>query len=448
MRQFFIRFQILLASIFLLITFVMLGSLAARYNRRWDFTREKMFSLAEPTAEALAKMQPDPVEILAFYPHDDPAKGYFEMFLKQCALHHPGLKYQFYDPDRVPGLARQFQVKDFYTLIIQYQGRHEKILRPTEESFTNALVRLISPKKFQICFVTGHEEAAMDSSERGGLAQFRQGLENASYRFNEIVLSRDKVPDSCEVAVVAGPHYDLRPDERALLKSVFEGGRGVFLMLDPMDPGQGKTFQDFLEAFGVLLGEDVIVDKMTRVAGGDVLMPLVSRYVIGHPITKNFEEPTLYPVVRSVQPSIETLPGLEAVPLALSNSESWAETDLPAMEKGETAFEVGEDLAGPIAIGVALEKQGGGRMVVMGDSDFLTNAYISLSGNRAFGQRILQWLAKDDRTVVIAPRQPDFKPLYLDGFQRTVFLSVILAGFPALFFLISAVGVFWRRRSL
>lgn len=452
MKRFLIRSQVLFTSIVLLFAFGLMMAIVTRHNARWDFTKEKFFSLSEPTSRLLKKMAEGKIEVLAFYPSDDPAREFFEVFLKQCGLEHLNFKYNFYDADRVPSLANRFHVKEHYTVILRYAGRQERVARPTEESFTNALLRLANPKRFELCFATGHDEASIAREDRGGYRLFRQALEDNNYSVHEIIMPRDKVPSNCNVLVMAGPHRDLDAEEYGLLKKIFAEGRGIFFLIDPMDPGMGKSFRFFMKDFGVVLGEDVIVDKMSRVVGGDFLVPMVSQYITKHPVTADFDKPTFFPVARSVQPSTEIPKGLEVVPLGLTTSGSWAERNLATLEQGQAAFEPASDVAGPIPLAAAVEREdappnAGGRMVVVGDSDFLTNAYLDLSGNKDLALNMIQWLSKDDRFLSIHAPAGDFKPLLMNQRQRWILLGVTIGLIPFSCLLAGAIRIYVRARA-
>lgn len=448
MKRLFIHAQLLVVSVVLLATFGMAISLSVRFNRRWDFTKEKIYSLSPQTTAVLQKLQAGNIDVQAFYPHDDPARETFEFFLKECRLKNRGFIYNFYDPDRFPKLAKEQQVEQFYTVVIHYQGRTERLVGPTEENFTSALLRLANPRKFTLCFTQGHGESPVNAPDRTGLSLIKSKLESYNYTLQEIILNRDKIPDSCDVAVVSGPHTEFDTQELELLRAAFKSGTGIFFLIDPMDAGEGKSFRDFMRSFGVDLGDNVVVDKMSRVVGGDFLVPLVAQYVTQHPITQQFNQPTFFPVVRSVQPSTEPVGGLEVVPLALTGSGSWAESNLPELEKGQAAFDASGDISGPICIAAAVEgEEQGGRMVVAGDSDFITDAYFQLSGNSALAMNIFRWLVRDDRFVSLPSRQPEFRPLFLNANQRVKMLAATLGIVP---FGILFLGIFWniwRKRS-
>jgi ABC-type uncharacterized transport system involved in gliding motility auxiliary subunit len=119
-------------------------------------------------------------------------------------------------------------------------------------------------------------------------------------------------------------------------------------------------------------------------------------------------------------------------------------------------------VAGPIPIAVAVEKKSAGtassetgavagasagRMILVGDSDFITNGYLALSGNKLFALNMVQWLIKDDRMISIHAQEPEFKSLILSHHERLILLLITLVGFPSFFLLIGSVRVLWRRRT-
>ncbi|HXV28217.1 MAG TPA: Gldg family protein [bacterium] len=462
MNQSLNRFQLFFVSVVLLATLAMVTIMVTRNNRRWDLTGQKIYSLSSATLDLLQQMRPKKVEVYAFFAQDDPNKNDFEIFLKECKLQHNRFEYRFYDPDRVPQLAKRWRIKEIQTVIIRYEGREERIINPHEQTFANALLRLVNPRVTPVCFVTGHGEAGLWGEERNGLKLFREALEENNYAVHEILLARDKVPDFCQVMIVPGPQRDWSAEEFTHLRQTFEAGKSILFLLDPVDPGTGQSFDDFMKNFGIRLGADVIVDKMSRMVGGDFLVPFVNQYAQDQPVTAAFEMATFFPVARSVQLANKIPAGLAVSALAFSGSGSWAETNLATLEKGEAAFEAETDFPGPIPIAVVIEKIESaseadkalverkihlGRMVVVGDSDFITNAYLDLAGNKDFVLRAVQWLSKDDRSVSIAKSAPQFQALFLDTQKRLLLLSTTILGYPLSFLLLGAVSTFLRRRG-
>jgi ABC-type uncharacterized transport system involved in gliding motility auxiliary subunit len=469
MRQFLLKFQLLFEAVILLATIALVYTVIQPFHERWDLTQDKIYSLPQSTLGVLRDLKAQRIDVLLFFQQDDPARQGLEVFLKECRRHHPEFHYDFYDPNRRPQLARKFNVTDAKTVLFRSGDREERLVGPSEEGFTNAFLRLLHPKDLDVCFVTGHGEVVLDEEGTGGYLHFRDTLQGYNAKVHGIVLARDHVPDACQVIVVGGPRWDLTPKEFSDIDQAFSRGKGILLLIDPMDPGAGLAFIEYTKKYGVALGQNVIVDKASRMVGGDFLMPLVSRYLVTHPVTKNMKQATFFPLVRTVQPSVDVAPGLDVMPLAMTGDESWAETDLPALENGNAVFDMKTDIAGPLSIAVAIEKKqdggrrkaeggkansilhppsdirGDGRMIIVGDGDFLTNGYLHLSGNKELGLNMIRWLARDDRFIDVKRPELRFKPLLLDVPHRSQLMFILIGAYP-LFFLMAG-GIYLMIRS-
>ena len=472
MKQFLLKFQLLFESVILLAIFALVYMVIQPFHERWDLTRDKVYSLPRATTGVLRDLKGRRIDLLLFFPQEDPSKQALEVFLKECRRHHPEFHYDFYDPNRRPQLARKFNIAEAKTVIFRSGDREERLIGPTEEGFTNAFLRLLHPKDLDVCFVTGHGEVVLDDSDTGGYQRFRDTLQGYNAKVHGIVLASDHVPGACQVVVVGGPRWDLTAAEFGDLDKAFREGKGVLLLIDPMDPGAGVAFMEFAKKYGVALGQNVLVDKVSRMVGGDFLMPLVSQYRVTHPVTKSMKQATFFPLARTVQPSTDVVTGLEVTPLAMSSDGSWAETDLPGLESGNATFDMKADIAGPLPVAVAIEKTGDlgfgtqdsknegpergaspeervphGRMIVVGDGDFLTNSYLELSGNKELGLNMIRWLASDDRFMDVRRPELRFNPLLLDVPRRTQLLILLLGVYPLVFFIFGGIYLVLRSRT-
>ena len=85
------------------------------------------------------------------------------------------------------------------------------------------------------------------------------------------------------------------------------------------------------------------------------------------------------------------------------------------------------------------------RIVAVGDSDFASNAYIGVEGNRDLFMNTVSWLAQQESLISIRPREASERRLTLSPAQITLmfWLSIVLV--PAA---VLGTGVYswWRRR--
>jgi hypothetical protein len=137
--------------------------------------------------------------------------------------------------------------------------------------------------------------------------------------------------------------------------------------------------------------------------------------------------------------------GWEVTRLILSGEKAWSETDVL---DGNVGYDDGKDFLGPLPIAIALSRtlaERQQRIVVVGDGDFLANAYLQNSGNQDLGVRVVEWLAHEDRMLAVPSRAAEDNQLQLSDWHKAVIGFGFLVGFPAAFVL-NGVLIWWRRR--
>lgn len=417
------------------------------YHYRFDLSRQKVYSLSPQTLRILDVLAKEPIRVTAFFRETQPSRAPFENLLKEYAYHHRDFHYEFVDPDRSPVRARRYGVDQYETVVVEARGKREKTRRFGEETMTNLLAKLLLEEPKNILFATGYGAPSLeDVREKSGFGLFKQALLDANYIVRETVLSRAGVPEGTDLLVLAGPHVDLLNEELEVIRTFFDGGGGVLFLVDPVDRGEGKNLELFLsEHFGVQLGNDVVVDKISKLFGADYLIPLVSDYK-PHAMTQGFRLASFFPIARSVRSAKEIPPALEVTEIAWTGAGSWAETDLKNLEEGTAEFSDQSDQAGPLPIAAAVsKKKGRGRALVLGDSDFINNGHLNLSGNKDFILNAVAWLTGDDLSITIRPRERETTPLFLNEDQQAyLFYGPVLT--PPLIFLTLGAGVFFFRR--
>jgi ABC-type uncharacterized transport system involved in gliding motility auxiliary subunit len=256
--------------------------------------------------------------------------------------------------------------------------------------------------------------------------------------------------------VIAGPTRPLLDGEIAALTRYVERGGSLFVAIDPRAQ---TNLYSLLASFGVTLGDDVVVDRALAIFG-QATSPLAQEYDGRHDVTKLLREPTLFPMVRSVE--LDPAAAADFTVLVRTGRESWAERDLEAWRQNGRA-EYGEnDLLGPVPIAVAgtprvassepaadategAERKPG-RLVVFGDSDFATNEYLDALRNRDLFVNSINWLAGEVESISLRPnvsRASSFQ-MSQDQFRFLQFVSLLVV--PEV---IAVVGVlvWWSRRT-
>ena len=130
-----------------------------------------------------------------------------------------------------------------------------------------------------------------------------------------------------------------------------------------------------------------------------------------------------------------------------SSAASWNETGTLAAPL--TRDEVIGERAGPLPVVLALTRTlpdatHEQRVVVVGDGDFLTNAYRDHPGNRALGLALVRWLSSGEDLPTLPPLLTAAAPLELDDTQRTLLSAGTLVLLPGAFLLLG-LGIRWWR---
>ena len=440
-----LHLTILLLAVFLIVLFSYL--ILRTYHRRFDLSRGKVYSLSSQTVQILDAFKSQPINVFAFFRDESPSKMALENLLKEYAYRHSQFHYEFYDPDRMPAKAKQYQIDAYETIVIDVKGKREKTRQVSEEAITNLLAKLLRQEIKTIVFAGGHGGPLIsEKKQESGYGLLGEKLLNANYEVKKTILLRGGIPKHTDLLVLGGPHVDLLPEELQVIGKYLDGGGSVMILIDPVGPGEGNGLERFLLNYGIQLGDDVIVDKLSKLFGADYLIPLITEYK-PHPITKGFQLSSFFPVARSVRKAKQVPGDFEITEIAWTGVGSWAETDLKSLGDGKAEFDQKSDQPGPIPVAVAVQKKKGkGRLAVFGDSEFVANNYLNLSGNRDLILNTIAWLAGDELAIAIRPRARQITPLYLKETDQQFLFYVPVLGLPIIS-LVTGTGVlFWRRR--
>jgi ABC-type uncharacterized transport system involved in gliding motility auxiliary subunit len=238
----------------------------------------------------------------------------------------------------------------------------------------------------------------------------------------------------------------LLPGEVQRLRAYLEGGGNLLWLLEP-DGLHGLA--SLAKDLGIALLPGRIVDANVRELGmDDPTVALVSRYP-EHPATEGFELISLFPQAAALE-RITNDPW-ETTPLLATLPNSWNETG-PVQGHVQRDPDRGEQV-GPLALGIALSRQLATpegareqRVLVIGDGDFLANAFLANAGNRELGLRLVRWLLEEDRLLRIPPRESPDRELQITRSLALMlgFGSLVVA--PALFLFTGLAIRWWRNR--
>jgi ABC-type uncharacterized transport system involved in gliding motility auxiliary subunit len=437
---------------------VLANFLATRHHRQFDMTENKEFSLSEQTIKVLEALPRD-LTVTAFFREAEPSRQKLEDLLDQYRYHSRRLTVRFIDPDTHPGDVKRYGITEYGSIVVESGKQESRTNSPDEEALTNALIKVTKDRERTVYFTGGHGERGLEDNDRGGITLFKGELEKQHYTVKPLVLSQG-VPADATAVIIAGPQKPLLDSEVKSIDDYLDRGGRVFDMQDPgPDPGLGPM----LGKYGLAVRKDLIIDRVSQLLGGDVRIPMIPEdgYDTTHPITRTFRYQTFYPLASSIDVQTSLPEGVTVTALGRTAAFSWGETSEDQLKSGRITLDEGKDIKGPLTLAAAAtkkappdpEKPGAAaappsppetRLVVFGDSDFLSNSYFNASGNGDLALSVVAWLSEQEELVSIRPKTALARILILTrGEIFLYFWTLVLLG-PVL---VTAAGVaIWLRR--
>jgi ABC-type uncharacterized transport system involved in gliding motility auxiliary subunit len=446
--------QLALQVTLLLVGLGMLQVLAERTSRRFDLTPTRALSLSPVTKNVMTQVD-GPLQITVFFRRG--TREQYAALLDRLRAETPHLTYELLDLDRYPERGRSLGVTKHGQASITYQGRHTVAMALPEEQLAGGILNVVRGRQRRVLFTTGHGERQPGGDQRS-LGRLVSSLDTENYRADPISLADGPIPEDADLIVVAGPQLDFQPNELRALAAYLKGGGGVLLLLDPVSL---PNLSAMLASIGIRLGDDIVYDPEKRVLGTDGLAAIVENFRKGNPISEPANNPiesgVVLPSARTVDVTGQQVPGVAAESIARTGESAWAMTDLDRARRGETPSIVTKDEQGPLSLMVVAEVGAGspddrrGRLVVIGDTDFATDAYLDVLGNRDVIMNALAWASHEgalagDRPADAPEVQRPLSPLVLTEAQAHALLVGVAVVQPAFVLVLGLVLVGMRRR--
>jgi len=442
-----LRLQNLLFTLLVLALTVLAGWLSQAISHTSDWTATGRHTLGTETREVIGLVD-GRVEITAYIGPDAVTRRAISELVERYERAGLDVEFDFVNPDTNPALARELGLQRGGEVILRLDERQQRLQHLDESELTHALARLARDQERYIAFVEGHGERDPLGEANHDLGTFSGYLADRGLHVQTINLARTpQLPDNADLLVIAGPRSDYLPGEIAAIQRYLEDGRNLLWLAEPDAEDRLTEVADLL---GVERLPGVVVDAGAQAYGADTPDFAVLADYPDHPVVTGFDAITVFPQAVALAATGEQ--GWRQQPILRTRAESWNETG-PIEGRIAQDPDAGE-VAGPLTIGFAGTRGAGGdhtdpsgqRMAVVGDGDFLSNAYLGNAGNLDFGLRLINWLVADDDRIEITPDRP--ADIELD--MSTLALGIIGFGFLLILplaFLTAAAGIWWHRHK-
>jgi len=490
----------------------LLSVINVRHYRRVDLTDQGIYTLDNRTMKILKSMDKRlrifGAMVMTNNPRDDEANRVRERateMLKEYAGQSRHVEFIQFNPYRDPIATRKLSnelgvdiLRD--SVIFEYEKKTKVIEfselvdrgpfpgMPSafkgEDAFTSALQGLVEGKTTKVYFVKGHGEKSLEEYDHDGISTLAELLRGDNCDVDDIELA--EMPDECDVLVIAGPRQPFDPPEIAALREhVSQEHKGLIVLLDP---AVGTTMQSGLESLlaeqGIVVRADETLVEMAQIEImpgllGSAPSATISATDYGgrpgawgppHPIVRDMKNirTRFYlacPVSSMPGPQRRGPYGPQRDPstaeLVRTSSRSYAKADFDAATIGRIRIDRAADKPGPFTIAVArgngmpphprmpmMRPPPAGRLVVFGDSDFVTNTFLEqgTTGNSTLFRNAVAWVAGKEYKIGIPPkrlRQERRLDIRSEDKAFARWATVIV---PPFHILLIGIVVWWLRR--
>ena len=442
------------AAVYILVVLtavVIANYLADRYNKTYDATANKRYSLSEQSLKIVRGLK-QPATIV-FYDQGTRFQRAKDI-LNEYSNASPKVTVKYVDPDKNPQEAREAGIKNYGTALVEIGDRKEEAKSMTEEGITGAIIRDLKNTTRTVCFVQGSGEHRIDDQDRSGYSRFKDLLGKENYETKSIDLwQKAEIPSDCTVLVVGGPSRDYQQPQVDAIKNYVENGGRALLMLDPplkigrSEIADNDALTTLLQSWGVTMDKDLILDlnPIGQLAGLGPQVALVTKYD-SQPIVSGLKgTATGFPLSRSMdvkngdKTSVQKLFDSSETSLATKNLSS------PSVDPNDP-----KNRKGPMTIAAAGTYSTGkqdsqGRFVVVGSSQWAANSFINFNGNRDLALNTVDWLSSDEDLISIRPKDRDDRRVTMTKSQLNLVRSTSQFILP-LIVVVAGVSVWWKRR--
>ena len=430
------------------------------HDAQFDLTREQAFT---PVPEALAVVRSlrEPVKLTFFHRSDDPDAYRIGRVLAAMARANPLFQAELVDPDRAPAEAARFGISMPNVAILEGAGRMVRVESTEEREFALGIQRLLRERVVTVCFLEGYGEhpsvnpefvtqqdsgashahndpttKVVETTTRG-VGRLRRALESLGLEVK--ALSSVELGDAsatCRLVVMAGPRTPPEAGAVRHLRDYLDGGGALWLMLEPgFVPG--APFSALLSDLGIHLSQ-VVIREPRQHLNGDPGMLAMTAYE-PHPITRRL--------------ALSTLPGVRPLSLRATSTTLRSAVLFRSTSRSEQVG-VGDNAVargGSAVLGLAIEGRltetstKSLRAVVVGDSDFASNAFLPYASNRDLALGMVRWLLEEEAATPVAARVPVPEALVLSRDQQS-FVFLVAGILPPAVMVLVGMLLWWRRR--
>ena len=421
-------------TVMLVLALVAAGNyLAFKHPKEFDLTQEGLYTLSEQTVGLLKRLDTE-VQVTAFFANFDAQYSMVNESLERYAHLNPRVQVNMVDPQTRPDLVEKYQITERGPrIVVSARGQDARVKEPSEQELTYAIIKVAEQTSKKVYFLTGHGEASTQEAEQAegakalsdavaaegyGVAELNLQTGGAAAAGTKLSVKNDapaaklQVPEDAAAVLILGPRRKILDPEVAALEAYADHGGRILAFLEPHVI---SGLEPLLAQWKIALQNDLVVDTnpLNRLLGLGAAAPMLQPAPGEHAIVKDLNAPAVMLTARSMQVAPGGAGGVDAQPLMRTGDTAWGETNVGT---DGTAAKDDTDNAPPLDVAIAASKDQG-RIIVFGDSDWVTNRYLPLQGNQDLVLNAINWAAELEQKITIRPKARATSQLFLSGEQ-------------------------------
>ncbi len=416
-------------------------AIGERYRYTADWTANGRNSLSAPSV-AIVKALRGPVRVDAFV-HGGAKQRAIRALIAKYRRVDPRIRLTFVNPNKHPARVRRVGITFNGELQIHYGKRAALVLSPTEIGITNQLARLERTGLQRITFLTGNGERGITNAGPLGLSSWAHQLRARGLRVTTFdIASGHALTPAAGVLVIADPRAPFLAGERKMLVRYLASG-GSLLWL--FEPGHTDGLGALMRPFGIGVRTGFAVDPTSSLLTGESPGFIAVTHYPNQDLVRGMHLVTVFPSAAAL--TLKPVNGVKATPILQTDSGAWVQhRPLKGLIRPKPGTKTGA-----LTLGVALTRpvrpSSRQRIVAIGDSDFVSNAYLGEGGNMTLAMNAANWLTHDDAFINVPNRPSPDLTLILTAPEEDVitfgFLVILPLAFAGL-----GIATWWRRRRL
>lgn len=476
-RPWTIGFQVVWSSLALLAVIGMLNYLAHRHNHRLYLSQVSSQKLTPLTLQTLAKLT-NTVKVICFFDRREPLFGAVASLLKEYQARSSKIELEFVDY-RMPGRAETVRAQ--YKLAVEGESSRiifdstgqvrtvlstelsefgmtpEKQIMRTgfrgEQLFTSAILNVTQNRALNAYFLQGHGEHTLNDDGQG-YGRLMLLLENNNIEVKALgpLMGTNGVPPDCGLLIVGGPTRKFEPEEVTHIERYLSRGGRMLALFSIYARVIPTGLEQLLYRWNIRVGFDYVQDQGQGQSGEENI--IVTGNFGAHAIVRALLRSRIKLVLPrsvSVRPDPQTsadAPKVTEILFTSSSGRALTATDASggAVLEREGAIPVAVAAERGAIQGVSTEA-GSARLVVIGDSLFVSNSLLGDGANSDFANQIVNWLVNRDSLLnEIGPSPMSEYEILLTQEQMTQVRWLFLGMIPGV---VIVLGFFvWLRRRV